>query len=262
MAACRRRLRTVADALKAAAAAAAAEEQQPLFPLPLTEEGAVLQESLEQLEARKLAAADAEDYHEAALLKQVQRSFTPNAAAPSLPSGASDAERLAFMQQHGFCMIEGCFEGPQLERLCAAWRRVQQPIKAQWEAAKAEGEGVSGHGFANAAALVEKYGPTFQHRLFVDIPVETFFSEALEPGGDDVLLDLIDPPKLTTLLVDYLGADVRLCGVQPRTYSSDRQLDPDADGYTSWHRDGSTPDGYEGPSVYAVSATNQPVFDV
>lgn len=239
-----RRLNGVATALAVAHSATGAEE---LLPLPLTQEGAIPPESLAMLQRHKLAAAEAEDYREAAVLRQLQRSFTPRTAAPALPPCANDADRLSFMREHGYCVIHNCFEGAQLERLCAAWQRVQRPVKTRWMAAKAEGQGVDGHGFLNAAALMEKYGFA-PHRLFVDIPVETFFSEALAPEGDDVLLDLIDPPKLTPLLVDYLGASVRLCGVQPRTYSSDRQLDPNADGYTNWHRDGSTPDGFEGPS--------------
>eukprot|EP01052_Picozoa_sp_SAG31_P002547 SAG31_NODE_90_length_26410_cov_175.663981_24_plen_122_part_00 len=44
-------------------------------------------------------------------------------------------------------------------------------------------------------------------RLFFDIPPEDFFSEALEPGGDPVLLDLIDPPKLVAVLHHIIGQD-------------------------------------------------------
>ena len=94
---------------------------------------------------------------------------------------------------------------------------MQQPLKQRWEVAKAEGEGVNGHQFANGPELMVKHGLS-PPRLFVDIPVEEFFSEASQDDGDDVLLDLIDPPKLTPLLESYLGTDVRLCGVQPRTY--------------------------------------------
>ena len=47
-----------------------------------------------------------------------------------------------------------------------------------------------------------------------------------------MLLDLVDPPQLVPVLEAYLGADVKLCGVQPRTYTTDPELDPEAEGYT------------------------------
>ena len=223
-----RRLQHHAAALLAPSGAAASSFAAPL-PLPITADG-VPAACLSELAERKMAAAAAEDYREAANLKQMIDVLTPRAAPPSLPPDASAEERTEFLRTYGYVMVE-CFAGEHLRRLQEAWRRAQAPVVAAWNAAKAEGEGIAGHGFANAEALREKYGIT-PHRLFVDIPVESFFAEALQPAGDPVLLDLVDPPQLVPVLEAYLGADVKLCGVQPRTYTTDPELDPEAEGYT------------------------------
>jgi hypothetical protein len=258
--------------LAAAAAADAYYGQQPLLPLPLTSAG-VPPATLADLRRRQLLAAEAEDYHAAAALKQLARTLgSRSRPPPRLPAGASAQERARYMFEHGFLVIEDAFSGDQLRRLQAAWKRVQQPLVTRWRLAKAAGVGSDGrHHFANGEELMQRFGinPT---RLFIDVPIKgvppghvvaplvdgatgkpvpevrTFFSEAMEPDGDPVLLDLIDPPALVPVLRAYLGEGVKLCGVQPRTYASDHDLDPHARGYTTWHRDGSAPDGFERPS--------------
>ena len=68
-------------------------------------------------------------------------------------------------------------------------------------------------------------------RLFFDIPVDDFFQEGLQPGGDPVLLELVDPPKLMAVLDKIIGPDLALAGVQPRTVPPETE-----GGYTTWHR--------------------------
>lgn len=234
------------------------------LPLPLTSDG-VPTASLAELRRRQLLAAEAEDYHAAGALKQLIVTLGKRHAAPGLPHDASVEERTAFMFEHGFVVIEDAFSGDRLHRLQTAWKRVQRPLVALWNAAKAEGLGQDGqHRFANGEDLKRHFGLD-PPRLFIDVPItgtdsetnplaepipgiKSFFSDALLPDGDPILLDLIDPPTLVPILRSYLGEGVKLCGVQPRTYASDRSLDPHADGYTNWHRDGSTPDGYTRPS--------------
>ena len=73
----------------------------------------------------------------------------------------------------------------------------------------------------------------------MDIPAEDFFAEAAEPEGDGILLDMIDHPKLLPVVSAYLGDEVQLAGVSPRTYppqsvTEDRGME--AGSYTFWHR--------------------------
>ena len=76
---------------------------------------------------------------------------------------------------------------------------------------------------------VERFKKLPHGRLFFDIPVDDFFSEACQEDGDPVLLDLIAPEKLVPVLEKIVGPEVRLVGVQART------VPPESEGgYTSW----------------------------
>jgi hypothetical protein len=85
--------------------------------------------------------------------------------------------------------------------------------------------------FANLAAQVASSGPSAEH------------------PPDAVLLDLIDPPRLTALLRKLLVTDewtaLRMFAIQSRTYatSTHTQSDLGTRGYIGWHRD------FEGPGI-------------
>lgn len=132
--------------------------------------------------------------------------------------------------------MQSLFEPEQLRRMQASWRRAQAPARELWHEAKKYGEGQfegnglyyknlpPGHG-------VERFQKLAHGRLFFDIPVEDFFSEARDEDGDPVLLDTIAPSRLVPVLDAILGGDVRLLTVQARTVPSEVE-----GGYTSWHR--------------------------
>ena len=65
---------------------------------------------------------------------------------------------------------------------------------------------------------------------------QDLFLEALEDGGDPIMLDLLDPPAvLMGTLAGIVGPDIRLCGVQPRTVIPEPPDDQGvAASYTSW----------------------------
>ena len=71
---------------------------------------------------------------------------------------------------------------------------------------------------------------------YFDIPAQDLFLEALEDGGDPIMLDLLDPPAvLMGTLAGIVGPDIRLCGVQPRTVIPEPPDDQGvAASYTSW----------------------------
>ena len=68
--------------------------------------------------------------------------------------------------------------------------------------------------------------------MWFDIPTEDLFLEALEDGGDPILLSLMNPPGMLPVLEQILG-DPRLCGVQARTTPANDGIG----GYSSFHRD-------------------------
>ena len=79
----------------------------------------------------------------------------------------------------------------------------------------------------------------------------------MQPSGDPVLLDLVDPAPVIPLLKEVLGGDIRMRGVQPRTFPPE-----DQGGYTAWHRDAAKPDNYPGPSPAHIIKMFFYFFDV
>ncbi len=219
---------------------------------------------LSDLQEQKAAALEREDYSTVTQLHQALRCLTPRSSPPRPPPrGAPTEEHTAFLHEHGFTTIQLFDNDEELDRLKAAWRRVQEPAAREWAEAKLQGVGIRGHGFENSPlpnnlCFAERGTPvTFRGRLlarrWMDIPAEDFFAEAVDPAGDSILLDLIDHPLLVPLLQAYLGPEVQLAGVSPRTYPPNDTA-PDgntscAEGsYTFWHRDGSKPDSFTLPT--------------
>jgi hypothetical protein len=250
-----RRLGHLAAALAPRAAVAGAQQHES------ASTGVRVDQLLRDLQERKTAALEREDYSTVAQLHATLRCLTPRPSPPQPPPrDAPTDQHTAFLHEHGFTTIQLFEKGEELERLQAAWRRVQEPAVREWEEAKLRGVGIRGHGFANSplpnnVCFAERGTPvTFRGRLlarrWMDIPAEDFFAEATDPAGDGILLDLIDHPLLVPLLQAYLGQEVQLAGVSPRTYPpNDTAADEDAEGsYTFWHRDGSKPDSFTQPT--------------
>ena len=214
---------------------------------------------LSAIHDRLAAAVATQDFAAAAQLQQALRCLTP-APAPLSPAAGTDAATVAaqkaFMDEHGFLVVP-LYAGDALARLQASWRRVQEPAVREWAAAKRQGVGIKGHGFANSPLgstqeFCERGTPvTFRGRLlarrWMDIPAQDFFAESCDAQGDDILLGLVDHPLLVPVLRAYLGDEVQLAGVSPRTYPSHPD-DDDEGSCTFWHRDGSKPDGYTEPT--------------
>ena len=253
-----RRLACVASAITAGAAAGLPSRGPAAGP----REGfgscwAPLAQQLAKLRAAKAAAVACEDFDEAAQLAQALAVLTPRPRLQEPGAHATTEEQVGFLREHGFLSMK-LFQGEQLARLTQAWRRVADPAKAEWEELKARhgGGGERGPTYENSPlSSTAEFAPrgtpfTFRGRVltrrWLDIPAEDMFAEALMSDGDDILLDLIDHPRMTEVVRGYLGDGAQLAGVSPRIYPKD----PCAEGssYTFWHRDGSKPDGYPSPS--------------
>jgi hypothetical protein len=177
-----------------------------------------------------------------AFVVEPKRPLRVGDCAPADPTTAAE-----FFRTNGFVAVPQLFGPAVLKRLQAAWRRAQAPARALWEESKALGCGANGIYFENQAEL--NSDPRFKHlphgRLFFDIPVEEFFfAEALQPDGDPVMLQLLDPPKLMAVLRQIIGDDVVCVGVQPRTVPPE-----DGGGYTTWHNDSHAGVGWQDEQI-------------
>lgn len=193
-------------------------------------------------------AAAAGDFRLAALLQDL--AFTADPKPPlsvddCAPSDATAAA--AFFRANGFVAVKQLFDADTLVRIQAAWRRAQAPVRALWEEAKSLSSGAKGLYFEDDENV--KRDPRFRNlpmgRLFFDLPVEEhFFAEALEPDGDPVMLEMVDPPKLMAVLKQIIGDDAMMVGMQPRTVPPEEE-----GGYTTWHYDSHAGVGWEKEQV-------------
>lgn len=241
-----RRLERVRSAL-AAQSDLAGSFATGLIPLRL---GEGFQPDVAALDRAIQEAARARDFRRAAALQDLLFVTSPKPALTVDDCAPADADEAAsFFVQNGFVCVRQLFSPPLLKRIQSAWRRAQAKARATWEDAKAMGYGGNAIYFENqqhidatlaarrcdwadagSLAMLQSAGDrALPHgRLFFDIPVEDFFAEALEEGGDPALLDVIDPPKLLNVLDRIVGSDALLSGVQPRTVPPENE-----GGYTS-----------------------------
>ena len=158
------------------------------------------------------------------------------AAYPGIDSDIE--EQAAFFYRFGFCVLPEVWKGERLEELRAAWRRRQRPAIEKRNASHYESTGLQRR----------------QDSTFVDVPQEELFAglvEQLEAGQhpeDAVLLDIIDPPRLVSLLTRLFVTDewteLRMPGLlQARTYPARDDPGGDGRGYIGWHRD------HDGPGL-------------
>lgn len=245
-----RRLRQIGGQLAArcglsSSVTAADATQQPtgwadvihdLLPLPLLERPLDgqnwIQADCSSVHAAISSAVASGDFRLAAALKDllfVAEPKQPLTVTDCAPAGVDDA--VQFFLENGFVCVQQLFDPATLLRIQRAWGRAQAPARALWEESKSLGSGARGLSFENQAEINSdpRFSKLPHGRLYFDIPVEDhFFAEALEEGGDPVLLDMIDPPKLLAILDKIVGKDAVCVGVQPRTVPPE-----DEGGYTS-----------------------------
>lgn len=219
-----------------------------LLPLPLVERPLDgqrwIQPDCSAIHAAVSDAVASGDFRLAAALQDllfVAEPKQPLTVSDCAPECAEDA--VQFFLENGFVCVRQLFDPATLLRIQQAWDRAQAPARALWEESKSLGTGARGLSFENQAEISSD--PRFRNlphgRLYFDIPVEDyFFAEALQPGGDPVLLDMIDPPKLLGILQKIIGEDVVCVGVQPRTVPPENE-----GGYTTWHNDSHAGAGWE-----------------
>ena len=227
---------------KAAFHSAVGETLAEFLPLPLDVKGrGVAPDALDRIEQRKRAAIEAEDYRAAAechdLLTVLQpvtvgSELTLADASPPTLEGQRD-----FFRQFGFVVLRKVFAGDNLDRLVAAWRRVQRPAGPIWreqlriqeqEAAefdktqRPDETAAEFYRRRSVAGKDRKIG-----RNFFDIAKDDLFAglrDELRAGAHDspplgaTLLDLLDPPRLVALLKALLGNELHMFAIQARTY--------------------------------------------
>ena len=103
----------------------------------------------------------------------------------------------------------------ELAQVQAAWARHEAPVRAEWEAAKLLGEGVSG-------GLNFERG-TWHARKYFDLPR---FAEL-----EDCFLRVLELPVVIALMKEVIGGAVLLRSIQARTVPADGE-----GGYTRWVR--------------------------
>ena len=224
-----RRLRatTAHVARRQESAAAPSEAGGSLLPLRVGADFHPPPPELQRVRNALAAAVGAQDFRLASSLQDLLHVAEPkppltlDACCPESPD-----ECLAFFLREGFVCVRNLFDSQQMKRMQAHWRRAQAPTQTLWDEAKLVAGNFIGEDF--------KPQPRFAHfphgRLWFDLPLQDFF------GAGDPMLDLIDPPRLLSVLEKVVGSDVRLLTVQPRTVPPETNQ-----GYTGWHRDGIEP---------------------
>jgi hypothetical protein len=152
------------------------------------ETGALTPASVATLEAARTAAAAQRDHRSAAALDDFLRVLGPAAAEHPLdyyaPRGLE--EQVRCFEEHGFCIIPEMVSGSSLERLQAAWLRLEAAAHEQWAASGAP------------ERVATDYANNFNSQTF-GVP---FLSQ--EPG---LMLELLDHPSALPLLARVCGED-------------------------------------------------------
>jgi hypothetical protein len=209
------------------------------LPIPVDKTGVPDDAALAALRHAMRDAAAREDYRLAMGFSELLFVAEPRPVPLTLEEcvgGDTAEEKARFFAKHGCIVVPRLFEGEHLARLQRVWRAAGESARAQWEEAKLHGvppSPMDGIYFANQQELNAKFealgGAGFGRKWF-DIPRKDFYAEAIQPGGDDVILDLIDPPELLKVLQAVTGGpDVRCVGIQPRIVPPE-----DEGGYTAW----------------------------
>jgi hypothetical protein len=233
-----------------------------LLPLELdTDGGGVSKIQLAEIRGLQRHAVQTEDFRLAAELTDLLRVIDrPGGVHQELTSDDFAFDTLADQERcflwHGFTVLRGVFQGEHLERLRAAWRRTQRPMRESWQRQVAEEWGDVNRNAAeqrgDAGVVDRTSNPNFMDistaELFASLAAQV--NEGQQSGQtpgqeypDAVLLDLVDPPPLTRLLRKLLEHDdattLRMFAIQSRTYATSTHTKSDLGtrGYIGWHRD-------------------------
>lgn len=246
----RRRLHQLALVLAPAPAAAPVPPRFSLGPdgLSAADRG--------EVERRLQQAVRAQDFHEAASLKNILDAFGAGPGQVGLQEamqvgqkGSTD-QQTQFFFDHGFACVPGAVEPKLLARLQAAWMSKSAVMEPLWRQRVAAGA------TSNPRGKVGRFESRVSARAF-DMPTADFFS-----GADGrTLLEVVALPKVISLLERVVAPRprLRLCGVQARTVIP-QPVDTFA-GYTNWHTDSSNADGWPHPHERIVKVF-VPLFDV
>jgi hypothetical protein len=205
-----------------------ASESSSLLPLRVDAQFHALPEEVQRVQEAITEAAEAQDFRKAAALQDLLHVVEPKPplsvddCCPDSPEKCLD-----FFLREGFVCIRDLFDADQLQRLQHQWRQAQAPIRTLWDEAKL----VAGNFIGEDFQAEDRFAHIPHGRLWFDIPLPLLFQEAAD--GDPIMLEIIDPPRLVSVLEQVVGPDVRLVGIQPRTVPPE-----DNQGYTAWHRDG------------------------
>lgn len=247
----RRRLHQVALVLNPAPAAAATAVL-PRFSLGADGLSAA---DRAEVEHRLQEALRAQDYREAASLKNVLDAFGPSHRvrlhdAMEVGQAGSLDQQSEFFLDNGFACIPAAVEPKLLARLQAAWMRKSAIMEPLWRQRVAVGA------TSNPRGKVGRFESRVSARAF-DMPTADFFA-----GADGrTLLEVVALPKVISLLEKVVAPRprLRLCGVQARTVIP-QPVETFA-GYTNWHTDSSSTDGWPHPHERIVKVF-LPLFDV
>ncbi len=209
-----------------------------------------------EVEHRLREAVRAQDYREAASLKNILDAFgsAPHRIglqeAMEVGQAGSLSQQAQFFFDHGFACIPRAVEPKLLTRLQAAWMSKSAIMEPMWRQRVAAGA------TSNPRGKVGRFESRVSSRAF-DMPTADFFS-----GADGrTLLEVVALPKVISLLEKVVAPRprLRLCGVQARTVIP--QPAESFAGYTNWHTDSSSADGWPHPHERIVKVF-LPLFDV
>jgi hypothetical protein len=233
---------------KTTSIAAVGETLTEFLPLPLDVKGKGLApDVLARIEQRKRTAVEAEDFRAAAECHDLLTVLQPVTIGSELTLADASPPTLegqrAFFRKFGFVVLPKVFAGEALDRLVAAWRRVQRPAGPIWReklrlqekeaiefdhTQRPDESAAEFYRRRSAAGKDRKIG-----RNYYDLTMDELFAGLREelraaaaskapPGAvlheGMALLDLLDPPRLVAVLKALLGDELHMFAIQPRTY--------------------------------------------
>ena len=186
-----------------------------------TAEGRMTEGCAAELRRQMAAAAQAEDFSQAAYLQQLlkvlgpaERPITLADAAPETPEAQAE-----FFLEHGFCVCPRVLQGERLARIQRAFHEsAAEPARERWLAACASGARAPTNG---------------------QMDMEKLYNwDILSEADDDCFYDILDPPALLGCVTRCLGGHVHCSGGKGRVIPSEPENEitsaEHADGYLSW----------------------------
>ena len=192
--------------------------------------GGVSAEQLGRVQELQQAAIERRDFELAqqyeSLLACVSPRADPWTTADCAPTSVEEAA--AFFFNNGFVVCENVLQGEALVSVQAAWVALQEPVVAEWQAAREHGVGINRHGFQE---MTDGFPAVGRKTTGLD------FAELARRAP--AVLDVIDGPAVSSLAkrlvvgpedydYDYYMGEARCVGLGALIYPPDS----DAAGYT------------------------------